>query len=365
LFRNQQQPKKKILLLLDTGDNCRCPMAKGYLSKLLEERGIDYIEIKTAGVMTPTGLKPQEEAVLLLKEEGVDITDHRSRPVSAQLIEEADLILGMSSIHVQNAYRKSPAARGKTFLIKEYVGYQGKNVLIQDPMGGTMEIFKKCFEQIKDALEKFVETDFVKTPPPGWRQAQDRQLPAEADKPELSAIGTPSEPEVVATPPIADSPEATVPVKRKRGRPPKSEKQPEAPKEATQVQPRKRGRPKKSESVKVTAGEAELTIRQGRRKKEKVVAAEAAEAKRTSQRGRAKKEKPISHEEGSTAPSSARKGRKAASTHTAKTKVSDKATAKKRGRPSKADTAKKTTAARKKTSAQTTGKGRRRSAQKK
>jgi protein-tyrosine-phosphatase len=163
--------RKKKLLFLDTGDNCRCAMAEGYLKKLLAERGIDWIEVKTAGVMTPTGLKTQPEAVYLLKEEGVDISRHRSRPLRQEMLEEADLILGMTPMHVQKAHHESDAARGKTFLLKEYVGYQGKEVHIPDPMGGTMDIFKRVFEQIKDALENLVEMDFIKTPPPGWESA--------------------------------------------------------------------------------------------------------------------------------------------------------------------------------------------------
>ena len=143
-----KSPGRKTLLFIDTGDNCRCPMAAGYLKKLLDQRGIEYIEIKTAGVMTPTGLLPTPESVQLLREEGVDISRHRSRPLSEDLIVRADLILGMTSFHVQTAFRKCEESRGKTHLLKEYAGEEGKNVQIQDPMGGTLEIFKKVFAQV-------------------------------------------------------------------------------------------------------------------------------------------------------------------------------------------------------------------------
>jgi protein-tyrosine phosphatase len=164
-LRKQLVTGKKLLLFIDTGDNCRCPLASGYLHKLLDARNIKYIDIKTAGVMTPTGLLPTPEVVQLLQEEGVDIRRHRSRPLTNELIRQADLILGMTPIHVQKAIRMTDDARGKTFLLKEYVGNSGRNVQIPDPMGGTLEIFKKCFSDIRQSLQKLVEMEFIAQPP--------------------------------------------------------------------------------------------------------------------------------------------------------------------------------------------------------
>lgn len=164
-MKKQLVTEKKVLLFIDTGDNCRCPMAAGYLQKLLDQRGIKYIEIRTAGVMTPTGLLPTPEAVQLLDEENVNIRRHRSTPLTIDMIKRADLILGMTPFHVQRAIRQAEEARGKTFLLKEYVGREGRNTQIADPMGGTLEIFKKCFSEIRASLNRLVEMEFVTEPP--------------------------------------------------------------------------------------------------------------------------------------------------------------------------------------------------------
>ncbi len=161
----EKKKDKFVILFLDTGGNCRCPMAQGFMHKLLHERNITHVEVRTAGVMTPTGLLPAQEAKQLLQEEGVDISRHRSRPLSEALIREADLILGMTPFHIQSAFRKCEEARGKTFLLREYVGAEGKNTQIADPMGGTLEIFKKCFSQIRHALHALVEKEPIKTSP--------------------------------------------------------------------------------------------------------------------------------------------------------------------------------------------------------
>lgn len=281
---HSKRSKKRIILFLDTGDNCRCPLAKGYLTKLLEERGIRHIEVKTAGVMTPTGLLPQPEVVQLLKEEGVDISHHRSHPVTLQMIEDADLILGMSSFHVQTAIRRSPATRGKAFLLKEYVGYSGKAIQIGDPMGGTMEIFKKCFEQIKDALEKLVEMDVIRKPPEDWTepaaQVTRHGETGEAVAAETGGAGhagaaTHAKKETAAA---GEAEAAAKP--RRRGRPPKSAQKPAE--VAPSPEPkRKRGRPPKS----AKADEAQTST-----KTTKTVKASAAEAERRKESARKAKQ---------------------------------------------------------------------------
>lgn len=164
-MRKQLVSGKKLLLFVDTGDNCRCPLAIGYLTKLLSQKKIDYIDLKHMGVMTPNDLLPTPEVVQLLKEEGIDIKYHRSRPVNDELIRQADLVLGFTAIHVQTCLRRVPESKPKTFLLKEYAGLGQSGDQIHDPMGSTMEIFKKYFTEIKQSLQKLVEHEFITTPP--------------------------------------------------------------------------------------------------------------------------------------------------------------------------------------------------------
>lgn len=319
--------RKKKLLLLDTGDNCRCPMAEGYLKKLLHERGIDWIQVSTAGVMTPTGLLPTPEAEQLLKEEGVDISRHRSRPMKAHMLEDADLVLGMSSLHVQKAIRETEAAKGKTFLLKEYVGYRGKDVQIPDPMGGTMDTFKRVFEQLKDALEKLVETDFIKTPPSGW-VSQPPSPPAEEEVEEAPAasaeIGeddTDVEKVPQPTPEATEvNSDAAPKEKRKPGRPRKVQED----KEEAAAAPRKRGRPKKqTETVSEEAQPAATaTTKRKRGRPRKAEVEKEKTATKTKVSASAKKTvKPASKTRAKAADKAAARGRKAKASAEAKTKT--------------------------------------------
>jgi protein-tyrosine-phosphatase len=111
--------------------------------------------------MTITGLLPSAEAVQVMAGEDVDISRHRSSQLTPELIRKADLILAMSPFHRQTALRLSEDARRKTYLLKEFARSDLKNVQIADPMGSTLEVFKKCYKEIKVALTRLMQHDWV------------------------------------------------------------------------------------------------------------------------------------------------------------------------------------------------------------
>ena len=156
-----QKPKRKVVLFLCTGDTCRGPMAAGYMRKLLEERGFKDIEVRSAGVMTATGLLSTSEAIQLLETVGVDLHRHRSTQLTPDLIRKADLILGMTPFHVQFALRMSEDAKDKTFLFKEFTGSDPKNYQITDPMGHTLEVYKRVFREIRQACEFLADMEVI------------------------------------------------------------------------------------------------------------------------------------------------------------------------------------------------------------
>ena len=139
-------------------------MAQGVLQHLLNEAGITVLEVRTAGVMTIPGLMPTQECRQLLLKDNIDISGHRSHQLTIEMIKQAKLVLGMTSFHVQMALRMTECARGKTFLLKEYTGSDPKNGQIQDPMGCTLEVYKKVYREIKAGCKRLVKMDLLGAP---------------------------------------------------------------------------------------------------------------------------------------------------------------------------------------------------------
>lgn len=156
---------KKVIVFLCTGDTCRGPMAQGYMKKKLEEKGITHIEVRTAGVMTVSGLVPTPEARQVMEKEGIDIMKHRSAPLTRELVKRSDVVLGMTPFHVQFAKRLDDEAKDRTYLLKEFAKSDMKNYQVTDPMGATLEVYKRVYREIKLAVDRLMEHEFVLTPP--------------------------------------------------------------------------------------------------------------------------------------------------------------------------------------------------------
>jgi low molecular weight protein-tyrosine phosphatase len=109
-----------LILAVCTGNICRSPMAEGFLRKLLAERGIGGIDVASCGVNGLEDSPAMPEGVQAMIENGVDISAHRARRMTARMIREADLVLTMATEHRDTIVDQVVGAAEKTFTLKEF-----------------------------------------------------------------------------------------------------------------------------------------------------------------------------------------------------------------------------------------------------
>lgn len=147
------------MLFICTGNSCRSVMAEAIIRKRLYELGKDSINVRSAGVRALSGLPPSDETIKVIKEEGVDVSDFRTKNVTTDMIREADLILTMEAMHKDEILSLVPEAKSKTYLLKEYknpskINSGGFNV--RDPIGKPIEEYRIIRDEIKNEIERFV-----------------------------------------------------------------------------------------------------------------------------------------------------------------------------------------------------------------
>ena len=149
----------KTILFVCTGNICRSPMAEGLFRHAVKARG-DF-EVLSAGVGAMAGHPPSEHAVRALRELGIDISHQRSRMLSADLVQRADYIFGMTHSHVDAIMLMYPHAAEKTFLLREFdETLDSFENDIPDPIGGSFEVYQNCRDQIEQGIAsmlKFIE----------------------------------------------------------------------------------------------------------------------------------------------------------------------------------------------------------------
>ncbi|HEX2058093.1 MAG TPA: low molecular weight phosphatase family protein [Actinomycetota bacterium] len=109
------------IVFVCTGNICRSPMGEALLRYELARRGCDGIEVSSCGTWAAASQAATTHAVSTLRGRGIDLAVHRSRALDVAEIEEADLVLAMTSVHVREIGEMAPSALPRVRLMKELV----------------------------------------------------------------------------------------------------------------------------------------------------------------------------------------------------------------------------------------------------
>lgn len=160
-------------------------MAEALLRDRLARRGVPA-NVHSAGLLD-SGRPASAHGIDVLGQRGIDLDTHRSRTMSAPLLEQADLVLGMARLHVREAVVLSPQAWRKAFTLKELVrrgedigprapgqpleewllkahaGRMHTDLLgespdddIFDPIGSTRAVYERTADEIENLIDRLV-----------------------------------------------------------------------------------------------------------------------------------------------------------------------------------------------------------------
>jgi protein-tyrosine-phosphatase len=146
---------KKILFVC-TGNTCRSVMAQGLLKNMLRKEGIKDVKVNSAGIAALPSFAIYGVLEKVLKEEGIEISNHKPTRVTADVVKDADLILVMERRHKDAILEMAPEVKKKVFLLKEFAG-EKENLDIPDPIGQPEEVYRNRLQEIKGYLVKILK----------------------------------------------------------------------------------------------------------------------------------------------------------------------------------------------------------------
>ena len=146
------RPKPATILVLCNGNIFRSPFAAAVLRRTVGSSGI---RVESAGLIGP-GRPSPPDAVVAAAERGIDLSTHRSRLVTSELVRAADLIVAMDPLQhrvVREHFGRAP--RDIVFL-GDLDPEPAASRAIEDPVEQGPEVCGRVYTRIERCVTELV-----------------------------------------------------------------------------------------------------------------------------------------------------------------------------------------------------------------
>jgi protein-tyrosine phosphatase len=142
------QPVRSVLFLC-LGNVCRSPYAEASFETMASSTDVD-----SAGFIGPNR-NPPEDAQLIARERGLELSSHVSKVVSVDLVERNDLVVVMDP-RQRARLRREVRAPATVIVLGDLDPERPGKRAIRDPWGQDPEVFRSAFERIDRCLREIV-----------------------------------------------------------------------------------------------------------------------------------------------------------------------------------------------------------------
>lgn len=153
---SRMPPIIRSVMFVCTGNICRSPMAEAIFEKMVP--GEADIRVFSTGTHAKEGNLATENSAVVSKSAGLDLSNHRAKRLSGEMVGQADIILAMEPLHIEHILCLDLWAKDKTFNLARFAANcQTDGDMIPDPYGGSLREYQICFRMIHECIGNLYE----------------------------------------------------------------------------------------------------------------------------------------------------------------------------------------------------------------
>lgn len=147
----------KNILFICTGNTCRSPMAEAIFNDICKKKNIDMYA-QSAGVATVDGLPAAKNAVEIMAQRGIDLSQHKARFLPNVKLANYDLFVTMNYDQATIIESLGVPPERIRVLQKAPTDKYDIGIGIADPFGGDLTAYKKCADDLQVAISNLLDT---------------------------------------------------------------------------------------------------------------------------------------------------------------------------------------------------------------
>lgn len=138
------------ILILCIGNICRSPIAEALFIERFKQDGLTDIIVSSAGLGALVDRPADAVGQALMLQKGIDISSHRARQISKEILFGSELILTMSTDQQKEVEVNYPGTCGRVHRLGKWGGYD-----VPDPYQRPKPVFEQALAMIDQGVDEW------------------------------------------------------------------------------------------------------------------------------------------------------------------------------------------------------------------
>lgn len=146
----------RSFLFVCFGNIIRSPMCEAFMRQELTAFPQVQVAVTSAGLNATPGKQAHPWALAAAQQFGVSLEGHRARLLTAEMVNQADIVFAMDYQNQVELFCRYPSAREKVCMLSAYAGIDYRSVEIRDPFYGNEEETRRCYSILQMCVHNLV-----------------------------------------------------------------------------------------------------------------------------------------------------------------------------------------------------------------